>query len=210
MANYWMHNGFLQVEGEKMSKSLGNFVTIRELLNDWPGEVLRLNMLKTHYRSPIDWTLKGLEESAKVLDEWYALSAVIDVRASAKSKIHPPMLEALRDDLNTPKAISELHQLRNRAVHGEGVEFLESLVDSLEFLGLRTVSSEEWTSRKQVNRGVDGKAVDDLLLKRKEARARKDFKESDRIRDELAAIGVVLKDGKDADGKPVTTWEIAR
>jgi cysteinyl-tRNA synthetase len=210
MANYWMHNGFLEVEGKKMSKSLGNFVTIRELLNDWPGEVLRLNMLKTHYRSPIDWTLKGLEESAKVLDEWYALSAVIDVRASARSKIHPSMLEALCDDLNTPKAISELHQLRNKAVHGKGVEFLELLVGSLEFLGLRTVSSQEWASLKQVNRGVDGKAVDDLLLKRREARARKDFTESDSIRDELLAMGVVLKDGKDADGKPVTTWEIAR
>jgi cysteinyl-tRNA synthetase len=210
MANYWMHNGFLEVEGKKMSKSLGNFVTIRELLNDWPGEVLRLNMLKTHYRSPIDWTLKGLEESAKVLDEWYALSAVIDVRASARSKIHPSMLEALCDDLNTPKAISELHQLRNKAVHGKGVEFLELLVGSLEFLGLRTVSSQEWASLKQVNRGVDGKAVDDLLLKRREARARKDFTESDRIRDELLAMGVVLKDGKDADGKPMTTWEIAR
>ena len=72
---YWMHNGFLQVEGEKMSKSLGNFVTIRELLADWPGEVLRLNMLKTHYRSPIDWTLKGLEESAKTLDDWYRVAA---------------------------------------------------------------------------------------------------------------------------------------
>ena len=71
MANFWMHNGFLQVEGDKMSKSLGNFVTIRELLADWPGEVLRLNMLKTHYRSPIDWTLKGVEESAKTLDDWY-------------------------------------------------------------------------------------------------------------------------------------------
>ena len=71
MANIWMHNGFLQVEGEKMSKSLGNFVTIRELLEDWPGEVLRLNMLKTHYRQPIDWTLKALEESEKTLDDWY-------------------------------------------------------------------------------------------------------------------------------------------
>jgi cysteinyl-tRNA synthetase len=210
MANTWMHNGFLQVEGEKMSKSTGNFVTIRELLADWPGEVLRLNMLKTHYRSPIDWTLKGLEESAKVLDEWYALSAVIDAGATSKIKISSSMLEALCDDLNTPKAISELHQLRNKAIHGEGVKFLELLVDSLEFLGLRTVSSKQWASRKQASRGVDGKAVDDLLLKRKEARAQKDFKESDRIRDELAAMGVVLKDGKDADGKPVTTWEIAR
>jgi cysteinyl-tRNA synthetase len=75
MANYWMHNGFLEVEGAKMSKSLGNFVTIRELLNDWPGEVLRLNMLKTHYRSPIDWTLKGLEESKRVIDSWYDIRA---------------------------------------------------------------------------------------------------------------------------------------
>ncbi len=210
MANYWMHNGFLQVEGEKMSKSTGNFFTIRDLLNDWPGEVLRLNMLKTHYRSPIDWTIKGLEESAKVLDEWYALSEVIGASASAESKIDPSILEALSDDLNTPKAIAELHQLRNKAVRGEGVEFIESLVDSLEFLGLRTMTPEEWASRKQANRGVDGKAVDDLLLKRKEARARKDFKESDRIRDQLAAMGVVLKDGKDAEGKPVTTWEVAR
>src|SRR6201995_846589 len=75
MANYWLHNGFLQVEGEKMSKSLGNFVTSNELLRDWPGEVLRLNMLKTHYRSPIDWTLKGVEESAKTLDDWHAAGA---------------------------------------------------------------------------------------------------------------------------------------
>src|SRR5580698_1515981 len=77
MAHTWMHNGFLEVEGDKMSKSLGNFITIRELLNDWPGEALRLNMLKTHYRSPIDWTLKGLEESARTLDDWYAIAADI-------------------------------------------------------------------------------------------------------------------------------------
>jgi len=185
-------------------------VTIRELLKDWPGEVLRLNMLKTHYRSPIDWTLKGLEESAKVLDEWYALSDVIEAKESTVSKIHPSILEALCDDLNTPKAISELHQLRNNAVRGEGVEFLESLVDSLKFLGLRTETPAEWASRKQTNRGIDANVVDGLLIQRREARARKDFKESDRIRDELAAMGVVLKDGKDADGKPVTTWEVAR
>ena len=78
MADIWMHNGFLQVESEKMSKSLGNFITIRELLADWPGEVLRLNMLKTHYRSPIDWTLKGMEESARTLDDWYRAAADVD------------------------------------------------------------------------------------------------------------------------------------
>jgi cysteinyl-tRNA synthetase len=207
MANYWMHNGFLQVEGEKMSKSTGNFFTIRELLNDWPGEVLRLNMLKTHYRSPIDWTVKGLEESAKILDEWYALSEAVDGKALDKSRIHLPLLEAFGDDLNTSKAISELHQLRHQAA--QGAEFLESFVVSLKFLGFLAVSPQQWASRKQANSGIDGQAVDDLLRQRTEARARKDFKESDRIRDELVAMGVVLKDGKDADGKPVTTWEIA-
>src|SRR6201990_2320062 len=104
MANVWMHNGFLQVEGEKMSKSLGNFVTINELLQDWPGEVLRLNMLKTHYRSPIDWTLKSLEESAKTLDDWY------EVAADAKGEVASgAILEALSDDLNTPQVVASLH-----------------------------------------------------------------------------------------------------
>src|SRR3989441_10317852 len=80
MANFWMHNGFLQVEGEKMAKSEGNFITIRELLEDWPGEVLRFNMLRTHYRQPLDWTMRGLEESSRTLDEWYALSATTNAK----------------------------------------------------------------------------------------------------------------------------------
>src|SRR6202795_1498858 len=113
MANYWMHNGFLQVEGEKMSKSTGNFVTIRDLLADWPGEVLRLNMLKAHYRSPMDWTLKGLEESAKTLDDWYAVAA--DVKGEQPSDA---AIEALSDDLNTPQMIASLHSLRNSAASG--------------------------------------------------------------------------------------------
>src|SRR3989442_915329 len=107
MANVWMHNGFLQVESEKMSKSLGNFVTIRELLADWPGEVLRLNMLKTHYRSPTDWTSKGLEESAKVIEDWY--KDVADVESS--DDIDPEFLGALLDDLNTHGAITRLHEI---------------------------------------------------------------------------------------------------
>src|SRR5438874_79748 len=114
MANFWMHNGFLQVEGRKMAKSEGNFVTIRELLADWPGEVLRLNMLRTHYRQPLDWTLRGLQESSKTLDEWYALSASADAKAiipdrgEEKGGLYPPIGDALCDDLNTPKAIAEL------------------------------------------------------------------------------------------------------
>src|SRR4029077_2699649 len=106
MANYWMHNRFLQVEGEKMSKSLGNFITIRELLVDWPGEVLRLNMLKTHYRSPIDWTLKAVEESKRTLDHWYKIIGD-DTRATGEAD--EQVLGSLLDDLNTSNAITRLH-----------------------------------------------------------------------------------------------------
>ncbi len=204
MANYWLHNGFLQVEGEKMSKSLGNFVTINDLLKDWPGEVVRLNMLKTHYRSPIDWTVKGLEESAKTLDEWYALAS-IGTAASGQEKLTAGVQEALCDDLNTPKVIAELHQLRNQAVHGAGFEFIQSLVGSLKALGLFGMSPEAWSQRKQATSGIDSSRVDALISERTAARARKDWKESDRIRDELAAMGVAIKDSKEG-----TTWEIAR
>lgn len=199
MANYWLHNGFLQVEGEKMSKSLGNFVTIRELLQDWPGEVLRLNMLKTHYRSPIDWTLKGVEESAKTLDDWYEIAADI-----ADDQPATNVIEALSDDLNTPQMMAALHGLRSGAVSGnEGDR--RTLAGSLRYLGFFSESSTAWKSRKEQASGIDASQVENLIEERTAARARKDFKESDRIRDELAAMGVVIKDSKTG-----TTWEIAR
>ncbi|WP_315729719.1 MULTISPECIES: cysteine--tRNA ligase [unclassified Bradyrhizobium] len=204
MANVWMHNGFLQVEGEKMSKSLGNFVTIRELLADWPGEVLRLNMLKTHYRSPIDWTLKGLEESAKALDDWYRIAGDVPGGRPADA-----VIEALCDDLNTPQTIALLHGLRGQAAVGHEDD-RATFAGSLRLLGFLSESVAQWDARKQQASGIDAAQVDGLIAARTAARARKDFKESDRIRDELAAMGVVLKDGKGPDGKPVTTWEIAR
>jgi len=199
MANYWMHNEFVQIEDAKMSKSLGNFVTIRDLLADWPGEVLRLNMLKAHYRSPMDWTLKGLEETAKTLDDWYWVAA--DIKGGQPSGA---VIEALSDDLNTPQMIASLHSLRNRAASGAERDRNEFAV-SLRFLGFLSESAAEWNGRKQQASGIDAKQVDGLISDRTAARARKDFKESDRIRDELAAMGVVIKDSKDG-----TTWEIAR
>ncbi|MBX9647000.1 MAG: cysteine--tRNA ligase [Xanthobacteraceae bacterium] len=203
MANVWMHNGFLQVESEKMSKSTGNFITIRESLAEWPGEVLRLNMLKTHYRSPIDWTSKSLEESSKTLDDWYAVAA--DARGDRPADA---VIEALSDDLNTAQTITALHGLRHAAASG-GERERGEFAASLRLLGLLSMSAAEWKGRKQQASGIDAQQVDRLLADRTAARARKDFKESDRIRDELAAMGVAIKDGKDADGKPVTTWEIA-
>jgi cysteinyl-tRNA synthetase len=199
MANVWMHNGFLQVEGEKMSKSLGNFVTIRDLLADWPGEVLRLNMLKTHYRSPIDWTLKALEESAKTLDDWYRVSA--DVHDGEPSEA---VIEALCDDLNTPQMLASLYGLRNGAATGRAQE-LNQFAASLRVLGFLSESVAQWEGRKRQASGIDPKRIDGLISDRTAARARKDFKESDRIRDELAAMGVVIKDSKEG-----TSWEIAR
>jgi len=215
MANYWMHNGFLQVEGEKMSKSLGNFFTIHELLADWPGEVLRLNMLRTHYRQPIDWTVKGLEECWKTLDEWYALAAAGAPAELSNCEltgdISPSVLNALLDDLNSPKAIAELHQLRNAALHGQGLSNLVALIQSLRFFGFLKMSYGDWCAARRSSQKVDIEKVQPLIDARAAARKAKDFRESDRIRDELAAMGVVLKDGKDPKtGEPVTTWEIAR
>jgi cysteinyl-tRNA synthetase len=198
MANFWMHNGFLQVEGEKMSKSLGNFITIRDLLADWPGEVLRLNMLKTHYRSPIDWTLKGVEESAKTLDDWYRFAG--DARGDEPAGV---VIEALADDLNTPQMVAALHGLRNSAARSEADR--SAFASSLRLLGFLGESAEQWESRKRSGSGIDAAKIEALIAERTAARARKDFRESDRIRDELAAMGIAIKDSKDG-----TTWEVAR
>jgi cysteinyl-tRNA synthetase len=198
MANTWMHNGFLQVEGEKMSKSLGNFVTIRDVLKDWPGEVARLNMLRTHYRQPIDWTVKGLEESWKTLDDWYWM-----VGDAASGQLPTSVIEALGDDLNTPQCIAALHGLRNLA-QGGNADARGQLAASLRMLGFLDESAVQWASRRQAG-DVDAGKVQALIDARTAARKAKDFSESDRIRDELAAMGVVLKDSKDG-----TTWEIAR
>ena len=199
MANYWMHNGFLEVEGKKMSKSDGNFVTINEVLADWPGEVLRLNMLKTHYRSPIDWTLKSLEESAKTLDDWYWVAA--DIKGDRPSDA---VIDAVSDDLNTPQMVAALHGLRNRAASGNERD-RGAFAASLRLLGFLSESAAAWNDRKQKASGIDAGQIDALIADRTAARARKDFKESDRIRDQLAAMGIVIKDSKDG-----TSWEVAR
>jgi cysteinyl-tRNA synthetase len=210
MANYWMHNGFLQVEGEKMAKSAGNFVTIRDLLKDWPGEVLRLNMLRTHYRQPIDWTLRGMEESKRQLDRWYSY-----VGDAEPTQCSPTVIEALGDDVNTPRAITELNYLESSALIG-GSAIGDTVLGgsaappavfkaSANLIGLLGQTGSEWRASLQVSAKLDVVVVEQLVNARTAARKAKNFKESDRIRDELAAMGVVLKDSKDG-----TTWEITR
>jgi cysteinyl-tRNA synthetase len=197
-----MHNGFLQVEGEKMSKSLGNFVTIHELLTDgWPGEVLRFNMLRTHYRQPIDWTKKGLEESQKILSGWFAQSTL---DTSDQTDLPPAILEALEDDLNTPKAIAELHGF---AALKDG----KRLGAALGFLGFDGATLRKADARAAETAQSVASKVEPLIVARLEARKRKDFAESDRIRDELAKMGIALKDTKNKEtGEIETTWEVAR
>jgi cysteinyl-tRNA synthetase len=224
MANYWMHNGFLEVEGKKMSKSEGNFVTIRDLLQTdqfggklWNGPTLRFAMLKTHYRSPIDWTVKALEESERTILNWANILERAATSFVSEGVPAPSVISALSDDLNTPMAIAEMHRLAESARKGDfaAAQLLHDTGKWLGIIDMNLMSSSDLASggeaagqfmpiefKNEVNAKVDA---------RKSARARKDFKESDRIRDELAAMGVVLKDSKDpATGEPVTTWEIAR
>jgi cysteinyl-tRNA synthetase len=207
-----------------MSKSLGNFVTIRELLETsnfggrtWKGSVLRFAMLKTHYRSPIDWTAKSLEDSERTILNWANLLQRARTSFTSEAAPAPSVVNALADDLNTPMAIAEMHKLAESARKGDFTA-AQSLHDTGTWLGvldLSLMSSSDLSFggqaaaefmpiefQSEVNAKIDA---------RKSARARKDFKESDRIRDELAAKGVVLKDSKDpATGEPITTWEMAR
>jgi cysteinyl-tRNA synthetase len=193
MANYWMHNGFLQVEGEKMSKSLGNFATIREVLADWQGDVIRLAMLSTHYRQPINWSLKGLEEAEKALAGFFDAAS-----ADAEARPAPGVLEALADDLNTPQAITAMHALKNAAGR-------KALAGTLAFFGFRPSAFSEWREARAPAPALPPDEIDRRIAARLDARKSRNFAEADRIRDELAALGVVLKDSKEG-----TTWELAR
>jgi cysteinyl-tRNA synthetase len=204
MARYWLHNGYLQVEGEKMSKSLGNFITIHDLLKDWPGEAVRLAMLSTHYRQPINWTEKGLAEARRTLDHWYELTA--GVRDGAP--LCADVLEALQDDLNAPQAMAALHELRSEAAKGaKGAA--ACLKASAQLMGLLQLAPQAWKSWRPATLKIDERKIEALIASRQAARKARDFKQSDRIRDELAAMGIALKDSKDPKtGEITTTWEV--
>ncbi|WP_027162677.1 cysteine--tRNA ligase [Mesorhizobium sp. WSM1293] len=202
MANIWMHNGFLQVEGQKMSKSLGNFYSINELLETetfggrkWPGEVLRLAMLMTHYREPIDFSVRKLEEAENTLRKW---KRGADLAPTAAGQVPVEIIDALSDDLATYATFQVLTQLAGEAMDGN--DAAASLKASLLFLGFDVASAK-------VDEGHVGKAI----AKRLAFIAAKNWAEADRIRDDLLAQGIQLKDGKDpVTGERITTWEVKR
>ena len=223
MANVWMHNGFVQVEGRKMSKSDGNFVTIHELLHtdkfggrQWPGEVLRLAMLMTHYREPIDFSVKRLEEAHSTLLNWKesmsnkGLSWQEGNREQYADIVPSTLfLEAISNDLNTSAAIVEIHRLsKSHAIEDGHALFANlSLIGVVTFDGMQAWEHEE--DIKSVGESPLHAAIDSLVDMRLEMLKAKNFAEADRIRDELAAKGIQLKDGKE-NGERVTTWEIKR
>ncbi|SIP92515.1 cysteinyl-tRNA synthetase [Rhizobium sp. RU35A] len=208
MASVWMHNGFVQVEGRKMSKSEGNFVTINELLETekfggrkWPGEVLRLAMLMTHYREPIDFSVKRLEEAERLLKRWY-----LQAHNYTLGEYHPvdrEIVEALADDLDFSSAIARLHVL-SKAAEDDGADVLAA---TLIFLGFEPKASKPATvADEAIAAGIDA-----LVEMRLELLKAKNFAEADRIRNELADKGIQLNDSKDKEtGERVTTWEVRR
>jgi cysteinyl-tRNA synthetase len=212
MARYWLHNGFLQVEGEKMSKSLGNFITIHQLLDSkdfgghrWHGRVVRLAMLGTHYRQPIDWTVERLAQARATLFEIAELLHGCEAAGGANEEV----IAALLDDLNTPSALSIVHGLMKSAKRNP--DRRPALKSTLQFLGLYGNETVEELDPGREPRHLDAAEIDAMIAARLAARTAKNWAEADRIREALSAKGVVLHDSKDpATGEIVTTWEVAR
>jgi cysteinyl-tRNA synthetase len=200
-ARYWMHNGFLKVEGEKMSKSLGNFFTVRELLDQAPGEAIRLAMLSTHYHQPLDWTADGLKAAKATLDRLYI--ALREAGPAPALEPPPEMLAALMDDLNTPLAIAHLHDLATRLnkapLIDEKARLKGQLLGAGQLLGLLSQDPEAWLRGGQ----DEGQAarIEERIAARQAAKKAKNFALADAIRDALKAEGVLLEDGPKG-----TTW----
>ena len=198
-ANYWLHNGFVNVEGNKMSKSEGNFVTVNQLKQKYQGEVIRLAMISTHYRQPLNWTENNLIECKKTLDKWYQLISENNFSFD-NEKISSEVINALEDDLNTPKAISILHQLYKDCKTNDK-DTVETFLSSANFLGILIHTSSEWLSWGKEKLSLDENQIELLISERMRARDVGNFEKADKIRNNLEQKGILLEDN---EGK--TTW----
>ena len=200
-ANYWLHNGFLTVEGNKMAKSNGNFITVNELKDRYHGEVIRLAMLMTHYRQPLNWTENSLLESKKILNKWFSFFLDIEISKVDEDFVDESILSALKDDINTPKAISELHQLFKNCTK-EDVLSIKKFINSARLLGLMLSSPKEWMEWNVRENNLDEIKINELIEKRNLLRDQGNYSDADKIRDQLDELEIILED---KDGK--TTWK---
>ena len=194
LAKFWMHNGYVTVNKEKMSKSEGNFITINELKDKFDGQVIRLAMLSTHYTQPFDWNDQILENSYKTLNKWY------DFYSDESETVDPTLLNSLKDDLNTPLFISQLHKLYQEAIGGD-MKSGKKLSSACKLIGLFNVSAIIWKDQKR-KKSLSEDEVNTLIKERNLARDNKDFKRSDEIRDLLNDKGVLIEDKENS-----TTWK---
>jgi len=197
LARFWMHNGFVNVNAEKMSKSIGNVLLVRDLLEEAPGEAIRFALLSAHYRKPLDWNEQTLPRACRALDRMYAALAGSPCAAGLGVAVPPPVLAALEDDLNTPQVIASLHAMAQRITTLDARERASEqarLRAAGALLGLLQGDAGEWAdARRGFVQGVD--EIERLVREREQARERKDYAEADRIRGLLDARGIVLEDG---------------
>ena len=194
-ANYWIHNAFITMSNEKMAKSQGNILKIKDFRDKISGQIIRLALMSAHYRQPLDWNDKLLSDCESTLDKWYKVYS-----SSSKSiKVPDEILKPLYEDLNTPGYIANLHKLFEKAIKGENVDLF---ISACKFIGLMNENAEEWNEFKKKRVSITESEIENMLSLRDKARENKNYKEADRIRNELLDKGVLIED---KDGK--TLWK---
>ena len=201
MAKYWLHNGHLTISGDKMSKSLGNFRIVREYKKHYRGEILRLALLLTHYRQPLDWNQNVLDQSQSLLNRFYQAVSAYHETASPQAMVDEEFFNDLCDDLNTPKALRRLSQMIDELNQKNDPKLAQSIIASGYYVGILQAKPQEWF-QGDLDQSMSVDVIEDLIQKRQNARKNKNWEESDRIRDELNQMGLILEDKGDT-----TIWK---
>jgi len=208
-AKYWIHNGLLDFDGEKMSKSLGNILYVHDLVKEYPGEVLRLSLLSTHYRQPLNWNPSIIDQSKNILDRLYRVlnSSKVSILESADPS--SKAVEALCDDLNTSMALAEINNLANQLSKADNekdqIKLKSKLMASANLLGILQQNPDEWLGYSKVDGSIDQEKIQELIDKRNMARTNRDFELADQIRSQLNEMNVEIEDTPDG-----TIWKIKK